>query len=116
MNKSIPMLSAVATLLVASAVQAQAPGGGPGASPQATIDQMMTNNDANKDGVITKEEATKANLRLIAAWDTYDLNKDGKVDSAEITKALAAQQGGGAGGAAPAAPAAPQPAAPPAAK
>ncbi len=26
-------------------------------------------------------KATKANLRLIAAWDTYDLNKDGKVDA-----------------------------------
>ncbi len=48
---------------------------------------IMTNNDLNKDGVVTKEEATKAGKALIRMWDSYDLNKDGKVELAELARA-----------------------------
>lgn len=48
---------------------------------------IMTSNDLNKDGVVTKEEATTAGKALIRLWNAYDLNKDGVVDDAEITRA-----------------------------
>ena len=48
---------------------------------------ILANNDLNKDGVITKEEATKAGKALGRMWDSYDLNKDGKVELAELAKA-----------------------------
>ena len=85
MNKSNTMSLAVAALLAAAA--AQRPGSGRTSRRRAgRLDSrsrrtiVMANNDLNKDGVITKEEATKAAKQLIQAWDTYDLNKDGKVD------------------------------------
>lgn len=53
----------------------------------ARPDTIMTNNDLNKDGVVTKEEATRAGRALIRMWDSYDFNKDGKVDHAEVSKA-----------------------------
>jgi hypothetical protein len=71
---------------------------------------VIANNDTNKDGVVTKDEATKVGRTLAQMWDTFDANKDGKVDLDEVKKGLAATQGGGAPGGAPA------PAAPPAAR
>lgn len=97
--------------LAAGVALAQAP-----AQQPVTADFVLQNNDTNKDGVITKEEATKAARQLAQVWDTFDANKDGKVDRDEITKGLAATQGGGAGGPpAGAPPAADTPATPPAA-
>jgi hypothetical protein len=110
----------VPALLVAGAVQAQAPAPAPGAGGPGAVtpETVLANNDANKDGIITKEEATKAARNLILRWDAADLNKDNKVDMEEIKKWLAA---GGVNapvpGAAPgAAPPPAAPAAPPAAK
>lgn len=101
MNKSNTLSLAVAAMLAAAAANAQAPagppGGGPGGGQQITPDFVMANNDLNKDGVITKEEATKAGKQLIQVWDIYDLNKDGKVDRDELVKGLAANMGGGGG-------------------
>jgi beta-lactamase regulating signal transducer with metallopeptidase domain len=48
---------------------------------------VIANNDGNGDGIVTKEEATKAGRDLIRLWDLYDVDKDGKIDSAEISKA-----------------------------
>lgn len=47
---------------------------------------ILANNDLDKDGVVTKEEAKKAGKALIRMWDSYDLNKDGKVELAELAK------------------------------
>lgn len=58
-------------------------GGHMGAARPQTI---LANNDENKDGVVTKEEATKAGKALIRMWDSYDFNKDGKVDLAELSR------------------------------
>ena len=54
-----------------------------------TPEFVMANNDLNKDGIITREEADKAGRQLAQNWDTFDLNKDGKVDTGELTQALA---------------------------
>lgn len=53
----------------------------------ARPEAIMANNDLNKDGVITKEEAVKSGKALARMWDSYDLNKDGKVELAELAKA-----------------------------
>lgn len=52
----------------------------------ARPEAIMASNDLDKDGIITKEEATKAARALIRTWDSYDLNKDGLVDHAELAK------------------------------
>jgi Ca2+-binding EF-hand superfamily protein len=48
---------------------------------------IVESNDLDKDGTVTREEATKHNGSLNRMWDSYDLNKDGKTDAAEIAKA-----------------------------
>ena len=58
-----------------------------------TVEFVMANNDLNKDGIITKEEATKAARTLAQVWDLFDANMDGKVDAEEIKKGLLAAQG-----------------------
>lgn len=40
--------------------------------------------DANKDGVVSREEA-KAHPRLAGSFDAWDKNKDGRLDQAEMT-------------------------------
>lgn len=52
----------------------------------ARSDAILANNDLDKDGIVTKEEASKAGKALIRMWDSYDLNKDGKVELAELAK------------------------------
>jgi len=96
----------VAALLAATPAFAAAPGPGggpPGPMPDpATAVKEM---DANKDGVVSKEEWVATNHRA-EAFDGIDTNKDGKLTVEEITAARArmAQGGGGppAPGAAPA--------------
>jgi hypothetical protein len=65
-----------------------------GGAGQPTVKSVADNNDLNKDGVITKAEATKAAGGLIKDWAQYDVNKDDKVTSDEVVKAL---RGTGAG-------------------
>lgn len=52
----------------------------------ASINSILDSNDLNRDGVITREEATRANRLLVLSWDQYDVNKDGVVDAAELTR------------------------------
>lgn len=52
----------------------------------ARSEAILANNDLDKDGVVTKEEARKAGKALIRMWDSYDLNKDGKVELAELAR------------------------------
>jgi hypothetical protein len=102
MNKpEFVMLVILASVLQEASHAAQAPvaPGAAGSTPessaaQVSVETAMANNDLNKDGVITKAEATKAARRLIQSWDQYDLNKDGKVDKTELAKGLAALQDG----------------------
>jgi Ca2+-binding EF-hand superfamily protein len=83
----------IAFTLAASSAQAQSPAApassNSSAGDQISAEQVISNNDQNKDGIVTKEEATKANRQLIQQWNNYDLNKDGKVDVAEFKKAAA---------------------------
>jgi Ca2+-binding EF-hand superfamily protein len=102
MNKpQLALLLALAIAVHAATHAAQAPVSPGTSSPtpgsatsQVSVETAMANNDLNKDGVITKAEATKAARRLIQSWDQYDLNKDGKVDKSELAKGLAALQDG----------------------
>jgi hypothetical protein len=48
---------------------------------------VIANNDLDKDGKVTKDEATRVGKALLSMWDRYDLNKDGVVDEAEVSKA-----------------------------
>jgi hypothetical protein len=118
MSKIKSKLFILPALLIAGAAQAQAPAPGVGGPAAAiTPEAVMANNDANKDGIITKEEATKAARNLAQRWDAFDANKDGKVDIEEVKKGLAAGAGpGGAPGAAPPAAAPPAATQPPAAR
>lgn len=88
MNKSNCSLLAVAALLAASVAWAQAPAGS-----ALTAKTIADNNDLNKDGVITKAEATKVAGGLIQNWAQYDVNKDDKVDANELARGLAVAQG-----------------------
>jgi Ca2+-binding EF-hand superfamily protein len=53
----------------------------------ARPETILANNDLDKDGIVTKEEAKTAGKALYRMWDSYDLNKDGKVEYAELAKA-----------------------------
>lgn len=63
-------------------ITGQSGGNMAGARPEA----IMASNDLDKDGIVTKEEATKAGKALIRLWDSYDLDKDGRVDYADLAK------------------------------
>jgi hypothetical protein len=65
-------------------------GGNAVAGPAPSVDSVFANNDLNKDGIITKAEATASGKRMILQWDLYDANKDNKADKAEVTNGLAA--------------------------
>lgn len=54
-----------------------------GARPEA----ILANNDLNEDGVVTREEASKAGRALARMWDSYDLDKSGTVEFVELAKA-----------------------------
>ena len=53
-------------------------------SPGGLAASIMANNDLDRDGVITREEARVANGALNSTWNQYDRNRDGKVVPAEI--------------------------------
>lgn len=56
----------------------------PGQAPPGSPDFILASNDLNKDGVVTREEATRAGRVLGQSWDIYDRDKDGKVDLGEL--------------------------------
>jgi len=51
---------------------------------------VLANNDLNKDGIVTREEAMQVGRVLGQSWETYDVNKDGKVDLQELQGVRAA--------------------------
>jgi Ca2+-binding EF-hand superfamily protein len=75
MKKLIVTLS----LLVSAGAFAQAP---------PPPEEIMKQNDKNKDGVITKAEAEAAGTPLAQFFDQLDTNKDGKLTMEEL-KAMA---------------------------
>ena len=52
-------------------------------SSTATSNDAFIKLDTDKDGVVSKKEASK-NKALAAKWDTLDTNKDGKLDQGEF--------------------------------
>ena len=54
-----------------------------GAAGGAAGGEQFTKLDSDKDGMVSKKEASK-NKDLSAKWDTLDTNKDGKLDQAEF--------------------------------
>ena len=65
------------------------------AQTAVTPEFVMGNNDLDKDGIITREEATKAGRQLAQTWDFFDTSKDGKVDLEELKAGLTASQASG---------------------
>jgi hypothetical protein len=60
-----------------SSPSSSAPSGG------AAGGEQFTKLDSDKDGMVSKKEASK-NKDLTAKWDTLDSNKDGKLDQGEF--------------------------------
>jgi Ca2+-binding EF-hand superfamily protein len=71
-------IALLAPLLITSVAAAQSGGWQSGAKPGPH------SVDANKDGIVTREEA-KAFPRLSADFDAADTNKDGQLDTAEMS-------------------------------
>lgn len=94
MQGQLLLLVTLALSTTASAQVSNAPPvGGASGGQQISAEQVMANNDLNKDGSVTKQEATKADKQLIRLWDSFDMNGDGKVDISEVRKTLALAQG-----------------------
>lgn len=55
----------------------------PSSAPSGAGGDVFTKLDADKDGMVSKKEASK-NKDLTAKWDTLDSNKDGKLDQGEF--------------------------------
>lgn len=84
MNRSKSISVAVAAVSAAVVAQAQAPSQTISDVLRAKAEKILANNDLNKDGIITREEAAKANQPLFFMWSQYDINGDGKVVAAEV--------------------------------
>jgi Ca2+-binding EF-hand superfamily protein len=80
MNRTSSIAVAIAAVGVAAAAPAQNAG-------QTTIEQIIASNDLNKDGYVTKQEATTANKTMIKMWGFYDMDSDGRVDAKEAARA-----------------------------
>jgi hypothetical protein len=79
-----------AALAVASSSFAQATKGvgssiegGPGMKPTASPDQRINRLDKNKDGQISREEAS-GHPKLLKGFDRIDVNKDGQLSRDEL--------------------------------
>jgi Ca2+-binding EF-hand superfamily protein len=59
-------------------------------------DRIIGNNDLDGDGVVTREEAARADKSLNKMWGLYDVDRDGRVDAEEIRKAYAEMDVGNA--------------------
>jgi len=55
----------------------------PSTSSATGSGDVFTKLDADKDGMVSKKEASK-NKDLTSKWDTLDTNKDGKLDQGEF--------------------------------
>lgn len=86
MNKPALLVATMAALGAAAATPAQTPPAN-GSPQRITAEQIVASNDLNKDGIVTREEATEAKKSLITIWNMYDLDRDGRLDVAEIRKA-----------------------------
>jgi hypothetical protein len=93
MNSRLALSAALFALSVA-AFGANAAGTQPSTmTPSPAFEQV----DANKDGVVTREEATMAKALQNTSFDSADQNKDGKLNRAEYdaaSKIHDPQQGG----------------------
>jgi len=100
MKKPILITLILAALPAATALQAQQPAGSPPDDDNGapTVQSIMAGNDLNEDGIITREEAARADKVLIRVWGNFDLDRDGRIDAAEVARALAAQRAAGANG------------------
>lgn len=109
MNKPASIALAVAAVSTAAFAQAQTPASAPprdnvqratavqdfaraAEGRQASTAQIMANNDLNKDGVVTIEEATRAGRALILMWSFYDKDHNGTVTAQEIEQATTAME------------------------
>jgi hypothetical protein len=81
MKKRILGISALISFALGAA-HAQAP---------VTAEFVMANNDLNKDGVISHDEANKAGRQLAQTWAFFDTNQDEKVTMEELKAGLAAR-------------------------
>ena len=57
--------------------------GGPGMKPTASPDQRINRLDKNKDGQISREEAS-GHPKLLKGFDRIDVNKDGQLSRDEL--------------------------------
>ncbi len=90
MRKSLKLIAGAAITAFAGLAFAQisAPPSTPPSSSSpstggASGGDVFTKLDADKDGMVSKKEASK-NKDLTAKWDTLDTNKDGKLDQGEF--------------------------------
>ncbi len=89
MNKVRSIAVTVAALGATAAAQAQAPAPPPAATngQRVTAEQIISSNDQDGDGIVTREEAAKANQGLHIMWPMYDGDRDGRVNAAEVERA-----------------------------
>lgn len=65
---------------------------GPGGNPQEMVDRMFENNDANKDGKLSRDEMPE---RMREMFSRADENQDGFVTKEELTKVFSTMGGRG---------------------
>ena len=81
MRKQLLIGAAVAAFAGLAFAQTSTP---PAATaPASGSGDVFTKLDADKDGMVSKKEASK-NKDITAKWDTLDTNKDGKLDQGEF--------------------------------
>jgi len=85
-NSTLAILAA-SLLAVGGAIAQQAAPQPPADDMKAAIDDKFRTLDANGDGVISQEEATKMK-GLAERFQAADKNKDGKLDRGEFATAL----------------------------
>jgi Ca2+-binding EF-hand superfamily protein len=69
---------------------AQGPGSGGGlggGTRRIPPSSVLSTNDVNGDGIITRDEARSVDKNLNRSWETYDTNMDGVVDANELKRA-----------------------------
>ena len=88
-NKSLELIAGAAIAAFAGLATAQISSPPPSTSPSTSTapaggtGEVFTKLDADKDGMVSKKEASK-NKELTSKWDTLDTNKDGKLDQGEF--------------------------------
>lgn len=77
-------------MALCGSVLAQPPGGG-----MPSPEEIMKRNDANEDGVITKDEVENSGRPIAQMFGNIDTNKDGKIDLEELKNMNMGPPGGG---------------------